>query len=37
MGVAHLVEGSVQKVGERGRINVQLLEAQKTSIFGASL
>jgi TolB-like protein/Tfp pilus assembly protein PilF len=28
LGVAHLVEGSVQKVGERVRINVQLIDAQ---------
>ena len=28
LGVAHLVEGSVQKVGDRVRINVQLIEAQ---------
>ena len=28
LGVAHLVEGSVQKVGEQVRVNVQLINAQ---------
>jgi TolB-like protein/Tfp pilus assembly protein PilF len=37
LGVAHLVEGSVQKVGDRVRINVQLLEAQKDQHLWAEL
>jgi len=37
LGVAHLVEGSVQKIGDRVRINVQLLEAQKDEHLWAEL
>jgi len=37
LGVAHLVEGSVQKIGDRVRINVQLLEAQKDEHLWAEI
>ena len=37
LGVAHLVEGSVQRIGDRVRINVQLLEAQKDEHLWAEL
>ena len=37
LGVAHLVEGSVQKVGERVRINVQLIDAQNDEHLWAEL
>jgi TolB-like protein/class 3 adenylate cyclase/Tfp pilus assembly protein PilF len=37
LGVAHLVEGSVQKIGDRVRINVQLLKAQKDEHLWAEL
>ena len=34
LGVAHVVEGSVQKIGDRVRINIQLIERRRTIIFG---
>jgi TolB-like protein/Tfp pilus assembly protein PilF len=37
LGVAHLVEGSVQKIGERVRINVQLIEAKSDEHLWAEL
>ncbi len=37
LGVVHLVEGSVQKVGERVRINVQLIDAQNDEHLWAEL
>jgi TolB-like protein/Tfp pilus assembly protein PilF len=37
LGVAHLVEGSVQKIGERVRINVQLIDAQNDEHLWAEL
>ena len=37
LGVAHVVEGSVQKVGDRVRINVQLIEAQTDEHVWADL
>ncbi len=37
LGVAHLVEGSVQKVGERVRINVQLIDARNDEHLWAEL
>jgi TolB-like protein len=37
LGVAHLVEGSVQKIGDRVRINVQLIEAQSDEHLWADL
>ena len=37
LGVAHLVEGTVQKVGDRVRINVQLIEAEEDEHVWADL
>jgi TolB-like protein/Tfp pilus assembly protein PilF len=37
LGVAHIVEGSVQKIGDRVRINVQLIEAQTDEHLWAEL
>ena len=37
LGVAHLVEGSVQKVGDRVRINVQLIAAQNDEHLWAEI
>ncbi|HYJ04908.1 MAG TPA: hypothetical protein VEX43_07225 [Chthoniobacterales bacterium] len=37
LGVDHIVEGSVQKIGERVRINVQLIEAQTDEHLWAEL
>jgi TolB-like protein/Tfp pilus assembly protein PilF len=37
LGVAHLVEGSVQKIGDRVRVNVQLIEAQSDEHLWAEL
>ena len=37
LGVAHLVEGTVQKIGDRVRINVQLIEAQSDEHLWAEL
>ena len=37
LGVGHIVEGSVQKIGERVRINVQLIEAQTDDHLWAEL
>ena len=37
LGVAHLVEGTVQKVGGRVRINVQLIDAQRDEHLWAEL
>ena len=37
LGVAHLVEGSVQKVGDRVRINVQLIAAQSDEHLWAEI
>ena len=37
LGVAHVVEGSVQKVGDRVRINIQLIEAQTDDHLWAEL
>lgn len=37
LGVAHVVEGSVQKIGDRVRINIQLIEAQTDDHLWAEL
>jgi TolB-like protein len=37
LGVGHIVEGSVQKIGDRVRINVQLIEAQTDEHLWAEL
>ena len=37
LGVGHIVEGSVQKIGDRVRINVQLIEAQTDDHLWAEL
>jgi TolB-like protein/Flp pilus assembly protein TadD len=37
LGVGHIVEGSVQKIGERVRINVQLIEAETDDHLWAEL
>jgi TolB-like protein/Tfp pilus assembly protein PilF len=37
LGVAHVAEGSVQKIGDRVRINVQLIAAQKDEHLWAEL
>ena len=34
LGVAHILEGSVQKAGDQVRVNVQLIKAQTISISG---
>ena len=37
LGVAHLVEGSVQRVSNRVRVNAQLIDARNERIFGRRL
>jgi TolB-like protein len=37
LGVAHILEGSVQKSGDAVRVNVQLIKRQMIHIFGATL